>query len=238
MKKSLIMGVIFLLICSLGLVSVGAIYVIDGTNLVLTGEEELKTGETGTMYVKIASDKTIGSVTFTIEKSDNVASIKCTSENTWTVTENPNISKYNAYKSTGATNENIMKIEYTLSEEASVGEEVKIEIKEITAATIEGEELDNISNTSQKVTIVGEPTGNEPSGNEPSGNKPSGNEPSVNEPSVNEPSGNKATGNNSTTTANKTIIYAGLQNYTFAIIGGTILIATIAYIKYKQYKNI
>lgn len=128
MKKSLIMGIIVLLICSLGLVPVRAIYLIDGTNLVLTGEDELKAGETGTMYVKIVSDKTIGSVTFTIEKSDNVASIQCTSENTWAVTQNPAISKYNVVKAEGATNESVMKIEYTLNEDATEGEEVKIEI--------------------------------------------------------------------------------------------------------------
>lgn len=232
MKKSLIMGIIVLLICSLGLVPVGAIYVIDGTNLVLTGEDELKAGETGTMYVKIVSDKTIGSVTFTIEKSDNVKSIQCTSENSWAVTENPNISKYNVVKAVGTTNESVMKIQYTLSEDASVGEEVKIEIKEITAATTEGEELDSISNASKTVTIIEEINndGNddEPAGNEPAGDKPAEDKPAENTTSV----------NNSTTTANKTIIYAGLQSYTFAIIGGTVLIAVIAYIKYKQYKNI
>lgn len=76
----------------------------------------------------------------------------------------------------------------------------------------------DISNTSKKVTIVGEPSGNEPSGDEPSGNTTSV--------------------NNSTTTADKKIPYTGEQSIAFVIIGGTVLIAVIAYIKYKQYKNI
>lgn len=46
-------------------------------------------------------------------------------------------------------------------------------------------------------------------------------------------------GNNADNTqANKVINYAGLENYAFAIIAGVILVACVAYAKYKQYKNI
>lgn len=46
------------------------------------------------------------------------------------------------------------------------------------------------------------------------------------------------TNNKDNTQANKVINYAGLGNYVFAIIAAVILIASISYIKYKQYKNI
>ncbi len=39
------------------------------------------------------------------------------------------------------------------------------------------------------------------------------------------------------TQANKDINYTGLEDYTFAIIAGIVLVAFISYIKYRQYKN-
>lgn len=113
MKKSIVISLILLIICSIAT----TIYAAE-TKLVLTGDNKTEAGKTGTMYVKVSSDESIGSITFTVTKSDNVSSIKCTSENGWTITPNESISKYNAYKATGAKDENIMKIEYTLKEDA------------------------------------------------------------------------------------------------------------------------
>lgn len=221
MKKSIVISLILLIICSIAT----TIYAAE-TKLVLTGDNKTEAGKTGTMYVKVSSDESIGSITFTVTKSDNVSSIKCTSENGWTITPNESISKYNAYKATGAKDENIMKIEYTLKEDAE--ETAKIEVTQITAATIEGDEVENISNVSKTITIKGEtPNDGDKDNNVPDNNVPNNNTGKDNEQK-----------NNSSTAANKTINYAGLENYAFAIIAVVALIATIAYIKYKQYKNI
>lgn len=48
---------------------------------------------------------------------------------------------------------------------------------------------------------------------------------------------NKVVENKDNTQANKNINYTGLEDYTFAIIAGIVLIATISYIKYRQYRN-
>lgn len=61
--------------------------------------------------------------------------------------------------------------------------------------------------------------------------------PENNVPENNLP-GNNTQKNTINTTSNKAIIYAGLQNYSFAMLSGGILIGFIAYIKYKQYKDI
>ncbi len=221
MKKSIVISLILLIICSIAT----TIYAAE-TKLVLTGDNKTEAGKTGTMYVKVSSDESIGSITFTVTKSDNVSSIKCTSENGWTITPNESISKYNAYKATGAKDENIMKIEYTLKEDAE--ETAKIEVTQITAATIEGDEVENISNVSKTITIKGEtPNDGDKDNNVPDNNVPNNNTGKDNEQK-----------NNSSTAANKKIDYAGLENYAFAIIAVVALIATIAYIKYKQYKNI
>lgn len=221
MKKSIIISLVLLIICSIAT----TIYAAD-TKLVLTGDNETQAGKTGTMYVKVSSDESIGSITFTVTKSDNVSSIKCTSENGWTITPNESISKYNAYKATGAKDENIMKIEYTLKEDAEGT--AKIDVTQITAATIEGDEVENISNVSKTITIKGgTPNDGDKDNNVPDNNVPNNNTGKDNEQK-----------NNSSTAANKTIDYAGLENYAFAIIAVVVLIATIAYIKYKQYKNI
>lgn len=221
MKKSIVISLILLIICSIAT----TIYAAE-TKLVLTGDNKTEAGKTGTMYVKVSSDESIGSITFTVTKSDNVSSIKCTSENGWTITPNESISKYNAYKATGAKDENIMKIEYTLKENAEGT--AKIEVTQITAATIEGDEVENISNVSKTITIKGEtPNDGDKDNNVPDNNVPNNNTGKDNEQK-----------NNSSTAANKTIDYTGLENYAFAIIAVVALIATIAYIKYKQYKNI
>ncbi len=221
MKKSIVISLVLLIICSIAT----TIYAAD-TKLVLTGDNETQAGKTGTMYVKVSSDESIGSITFTVTKSDNVSSIKCTSENGWTITPNESISKYNAYKATGAKDENIMKIEYTLKEDAEGT--AKIDVTQITAATIEGDEVENISNVSKTITIKGEtPNDGDKDNNVPDNNVPNNNTGKDNKQK-----------NNSSTAANKTIDYAGLENYAFAIIAVVVLIATIAYIKYKQYKNI
>ncbi len=221
MKKSIVISLILLIICSIAT----TIYAAE-TKLVLTGDNKTEAGKTGTMYVKVSSDESIGSITFTVTKSDNVSSIKCTSENGWTITPNESISKYNAYKATGAKDENIMKIEYTLKEDAE--ETAKIEVTQITAATIEGDEVENISNVSKTITIKGEtPNDGDKDNNVPDNNVPNNNTGKDNEQK-----------NNSSTAANKTINYAGLENYTFAIIAITVLVAVVAYTKYKQYKNI
>lgn len=226
MKKSIVISLILLIICSIAT----TIYAAE-TKLVLTGDNKTEAGKTGTMYVKVSSDESIGSITFTVTKSDNVSSIKCTSENGWTITPNESISKYNAYKATGAKDENIMKIEYTLKENAEGT--AKIEVTQITAATIEGDEVENISNVSKTITIKGEtPNDGDKDNNVPDNNVPDNNVPNNNTGKDNEQK------NNSSTAANKTIDYAGLENYAFAIIAVVVLIATIAYIKYKQYKNI
>lgn len=221
MKKSIIISLVLLIICSIAT----TIYAAE-TKLVLTGDNETQAGKTGTMYVKVSSDESIGSITFTVAKSDNVSSIKCTSENGWTITPNESISKYNAYKATGAKDENIMKIEYTLKDDAEGT--AKIEVTQITAATIEGDEVENISNVSKTITIKEEtPNDGDKDNNVPDNNVPNNNAGKDNEQK-----------NNPSTAANKTINYAGLENYAFAIIAVVALIATIAYIKYKQYKNI
>lgn len=54
---------------------------------------------------------------------------------------------------------------------------------------------------------------------------------------TNTPGGNHNE-NKDNTQYNNVISYAGLQDYTFAVIAGIVLIASIAYAKYKQYKNI
>ena len=222
MKKSIVISLVLLIICSIAT----TIYAAE-TKVVLTGESEAQAGKTGTMYVKVSSDESIGSITFTVTKSDNVSSIKCTSENGWTITPNESISKYNAYKATGAKDENIMKIEYTLKEDAEGT--AKIEVTQITAATIEGDEVENISNVSKTITIKVETSDD--------GNKDN-NVPENNIPENNNTTKDNTQNSNSSTTANKTINYAGLENYTFSIISIVALVAVIAYIKYKQYKNI
>lgn len=227
MKKSIVISLILLIICSIAT----TIYAAE-TKLVLTGDNKTEAGKTGTMYVKVSSDESIGSITFTVTKSDNVSSIKCTSENGWTITPNESISKYNAYKATGAKDENIMKIEYTLKENAEGT--AKIEVTQITAATIEGDEVENIANVSKTITIKADA----PDDGNKDNNVPDNNVPENNIPENNNTAKDNTQNSNSSTTANKTINYTGLENYTFAIIAVVASVAVIAYIKYKQYKNV
>ena len=175
--------------------------------ITIEGENTAKPGETKTVTVKISSeDIEVGVVSGKIEKNANIKSMKASGLNSWSLTYNEETGSFVIHKAEGSKLEEILKIEYILTNEEGTG---KITISDICLTTIDYEE-EKVSQISKEIVVKvetdgndpdgtepdeNEPDGNEPDGNEPDGNEPDGNEPDGNEPDGNEPDGNEPDGN-------------------------------------------
>lgn len=93
-----------------------------------------------------------------------------------------------------------------------------------------------IENQSTTLKVVAKSTEENPNENTAGGDNTTGNNTAEDNTTGNNTVEDNTTGNN--TKSDKPLSYAGLENYTFAIIAITVLVAVVAYAKYKQYKNI
>lgn len=124
-----------------------------GPQITMEGENTAKPGETKTVTIKVASpDIEVGVVSGKIEKNANVESMTVTGKNNWTLTYNQSTGEFNIYKAEGAKTEEILNIEYKLTNEEGTA---KITISDINLTTIDYEtvEMDSIS---KEIAVVAE----------------------------------------------------------------------------------
>lgn len=259
MKKSLKITLIVMFVLLLSFTKVWA----SNASITLTpSKTTAKAGETITVKVLVKCETGIEAMDSTLKYNKNQLKL-----GTNTVNESyQNLSGENA--STGEYKlsflyENqeapktveIVELSFTVLEDVNVGDTIEISLSNIQINDSEDEWLE-IGSQTTTVKVVEGTTGGEQNGNVPSEGEQDGNVPSEGEQDGNVPSegeqngntssggkqdGNTSSGNNTTkdnTTSKAPLSYAGLGGYMFAIIAGVILVAAVAYSKYKQYKNI
>lgn len=131
MKKLHVIFIIFTII--LGLLST-SIYA-SNTTLSLNGSNDVIKGTTNKITVHLNSDVSIGGIDATLEKSNNISNITITAKNGWNlITYNEENGKFNMVKNDGAQNEDVLEIEYTVSNDKGTG---KIQLKDIVVSDIQ-----------------------------------------------------------------------------------------------------
>ena len=118
------------------------------------------------------------------------------------------------------TEGNLQTLKFKVLDGVKEGENLNVTLSEINFKV--GEDKATVENQTATVKVVA---------NLDNPNNPDNPENPANE------NNNKVVENKDNTQANKNINYAGLEDYTFAIIAGIVLVAIISYIKYRQYKN-
>lgn len=249
MKKSLKITLLVMIILLLSFTKVQA----GNASITLTpSKTEAKAGETITVKILVKCETGIDAMDSTLKYNKQQLKLGTNTVNG----SYQNISGENAstgeYKLSFLYNDQespkeveIVELSFEVLEDVNAGDTIEISLSDIQINDSENKWIE-IGSQSTTVKVVsatsgGEQNGNTPSGGEQNGNTSSGGNQDGNTPSGGEQNGNTPSGNNTNkdnTTSKDPLTYAGLETYTFVIIAGVILVATVAYSKYKQYKNI
>jgi len=121
--------------------------------LTINIDNTAKPGETKTASINISSeDIEVGIVSGKIEKNTNIISMTVTGKNNWNLTYNKDTGVFNVYKAEGSKAEEIINIEYVVSNEEGTG---LITISDIKMTTI-NYETKEMANISKEITIKNE----------------------------------------------------------------------------------
>ena len=124
----------------------------SNTTLNINGANSVTLGTTNKFTVQISSDSNIGGVMGLIQKTSNITSIKLTAKNGWNIMSfNEETGDFNMVKNEGGKNEDIMEIEYTVSNTEGTG---KIEIKDVTVSDVENYDEKEVEDVSKNISIV------------------------------------------------------------------------------------
>lgn len=124
----------------------------SNTTLNINGANSVTLGTTNKITVQISSDSYIGGVMGLIQKTSNITSIKLTAKNGWNIMSfNEETGDFNMVKNEGGKNEDIMEIEYTVSNTEGTG---KIEIKDVTVSDVENYDEKEVEDVSKNISIV------------------------------------------------------------------------------------
>ena len=238
MKKLYLISAFILLIL---LVASTSIYATN-TTINPKGSNSVTLGSTNKITLQLTSSSKIGGVMGIIEKSSNISDIRVTAKNGWNIMSyNEETGSFNMVKNEGAKNEEIMEIEYTVSNAEGTG---KITIKNITVSDIENYEEETLDNVSKEIAIVKKQE--EPEQHDSEKDSNTGNETSKDNITIDteqretKPDNNQITGKSGNTTNNKSVLpYAGVFEVFIPIIVlilGGISIGT--YLGYKKYKGV
>lgn len=206
----------------------------SNSQIVVNGDSVAKLGETKEIVVKLSSNETIGVVSGKIEKNDNITSIAVKGKNNWNLTYNNENGVFNLYKAEGAKDEEIISIEYVAGNTEGTGKITLSNIK-LTSIDYETKEVENIEKEIEIKTESAEVQENNAEENtetpEADAEKENPEETKIEEQiQVNK---------NDTSVSDKIIPKTGKIDYiAISIIIIMVIIASIFYIKYKQYKKI
>ena len=126
----------------------------DNKSIIITGDNEVKTGEIKKVTVKINSDEEIGMISGKIAKNEKIDSITVVGKNNWNLTYNSSTGVFNMYKAEGATDEEIMQIEYVAGNNEGTG---KITLDNLNLTSI-NYETSEIGTVEKQITIKAENT--------------------------------------------------------------------------------
>ncbi len=126
----------------------------DSESIIITGDNEVKTGERKKVTVKIISDEEIGMISGKIAKNEKIESITVAGKNNWNLTYNSSTGVFNMYKAEGATDEEIMQIEYVAGNNEGTG---KITLGNLNLTSI-NYETSEIGTVEKQITIKAENT--------------------------------------------------------------------------------
>lgn len=125
----------------------------------LEGDTSIKPGETKLATINIKSESVeIGVISGKIEKNSNITNMKVRGKNNWNLTYNQETGVFNVYKAEGTKNDEIIDIEYTVTNEEGIG---KITISDIKITTIDYETKE-VENISKEIMIENEKQDNVP----------------------------------------------------------------------------
>lgn len=142
--------ILFILIASL--IVLTTIAFATSTQLGLTGNNEIKTGQTEKINIVLeSSDDFVGVINGTIEYNDYISNINIEAKNGWLVTYNKENGTIYALKAEGAKSEQIAEITYTIKE--NVTGNAKIAVKDITFSTITYQTI-SVTDVSKEVQII------------------------------------------------------------------------------------
>ena len=125
------------------------------------------------------------------------------------------------------TEGNLQTLKFKVLDGVKEGENLNVTLSEINFKV--GEDKATVEKQTATVKVITKSAGTDENDKTDKPNTPS-------EENNNEPTDNNQTSKDNTQ-ANKNINYAGLEDYTFAIIAGIVFIAFMSYVKYRQYKN-
>ena len=247
MKKIYFTITLFLIIL---LVSVASVFAAN-TTLTFNGTDSVTTGGTGKLTIQLTSSDVIGGVMGVISKNSNITNIEIVGKNGWNVGAfNKETGNFNIIKNDGATNEEILEIQYTVSNSTGTG---NIDIRDITVSNVPDYDEEEIQAISKSISIVQEqePDNPEPDNPEPSDPEPRDPEPS--DPSEKEnptntnviPKGTntniqKVDTKNTTSTTSKTVLpKTGIESVIISVAMVLVCILSVyMYLKYKKYKDV
>ena len=120
------------------------------SKLEITGDGEAKAGDTKTLMVKIVSEKDAGTIEGVISGDSNISSLEVSGENNWSAMYNSESKKFVLYKANGGKNENVMKVTYTISSEATEKATISLTGVVVTSTAYEDE---NVTDITKVITI-------------------------------------------------------------------------------------
>jgi hypothetical protein len=242
MKKLYLLLILFTIIL---LASVTYVFSAN-TTLTIKGTDSVTTGSTGKLTIQLTSSDVIVGVMGVISKNSNITNIEIVGKNEWSVGAfNKETGSFNIIKNEGASNEEILEIQYTVSNSTGTG---KIDIKDITVANIQDYGEEEVQAISKSISIVNQQEPDDPQPDNPQPDTPQPDTPSEQGSTANTnvvPNGTntnsqKVDTKNTTSSTSKTILpKAGIGTIIIPCV--VILICVLAgcmYFKYKKYKGI
>lgn len=226
--------IILFLVISLLMVLTFEVYA-AGTELRLTGNAQVKAGNTDTAIVRIeGNDDKVGAITGKVTGNENISSIKMVGKNGWQVTYNETTGDFNALKAEGAITEEFAEITYTIKE--GVSGKANITVGSLNLTTIEYKTI-TATSISKEISIK---SGN---GNVPTHtttNTPESTPtPTPTTKPTNTPAGTVIKDKNEIANmAPTTLPKAGVSNFVIISIVAIAIISIFCHIRYKQYKKV
>lgn len=237
MKKLYLLLILFTIIL---LASVTYVFSAN-TTLTIKGTDSVTTGSTGKLTIQLTSSDVIVGVMGVISKNSNITNIEIVGKNEWSVGAfNKETGSFNIIKNEGASNEEILEIQYTVSNSTGTG---KIDIKDITVANIQDYGEEEVQAISKSISIVNQQEPDDPQPDNPQPDTPSEQGSTANTnvvPNGTNTNSQKVDTKNTTSSTSKTILpKAGIGTIIIPCV--VILICVLAgcmYFKYKKYKGI
>ena len=231
--------VIFILTTLIILLSATCVF---AENIVtINGKDSIEPGKTGTITVKISSEKEIGVISGKI-KVENVSNITITCKNGWTMPAgdyNHETGAFSILKAVGAKDEEVMEISYTVPNEEG---QASITLNEVKVTNINYEDTD-LGNITKQISIKnnetqpGETENPDPSA--PKEDEKQGENEGNKQNNTNVTKNNQSGKNTEVNTGKKVLPYAGYIRTILPIIIVLLVIATIvSCVMYKRYRKI